>query len=444
MDGLSWISIIRLGLVQTALGAMVLLMTSTMNRVMTVELQLLAILPGTLVALHHAVQIARPKWGYNSDMGGRRTPWIIGGLATLAFGVFLSSVATAWMSVTLLSGVMLAIVAYLLIGMGVGAAGTSLLAMLAAKVAPSRRAPAATIVWLMMIVGFIVTSKVAGPYLDPFTTSRLMMVTGTTVAIAFCVAIFAVWGVERSVWSPPVESNQSKPSFSEAFQEIWAEPKARAFTIFVFASMVAYSTQDLILEPFGGLVFGMTPGESTSMSGDQNKGVFFGMIFVAIAAGGTNGGRWGSVRLWTIVGCVASGFALFTLTLSAFSPDWPLRQIVTALGFANGMFAAAAIGWMMGLAGEGRASREGVRMGLWGGAQAIGFALGGFLGTVAVDVVRSVSASPEVAYASVFAAEGGLFLVSAVLAVRMQPADHHRSTAEQQSAPAFGAAELSS
>ncbi|MEL7369770.1 MAG: BCD family MFS transporter [Myxococcota bacterium] len=444
MNGLSWISIIRLGLVQTALGAMVLLMTSTMNRVMTVELKLLAILPGSLVALHHAVQIARPKWGYNSDMGGRRTPWIIGGLATLAFGVFLSSVATAWMSIALINGVLLAVVAYLLIGMGVGAAGTSLLAMLAAKVAPARRAPAATIVWLMMIVGFIVTSKTAGPYLDPFTTTRLMMVTGTTVAIAFFVAVLAVWGVEDSVWSQPTESQEDKPSFSEAFREIWAEPKARAFTVFVFASMVAYSTQDLILEPFGGLVFGMTPGESTSMSGDQNKGVFFGMIFVAIAAGGANGGRWGSVRLWTILGCVASGLVLFVLTLSAFSPDWPLRNLVMALGFSNGIFAAAAIGWMMGLAGEGRSSREGVRMGLWGGAQAIGFALGGFLGTVGVDVVRFASGSSVLAYASVFAAEGALFLVAAALAFRMQPSQSVRSTADQQSAPAFGAAELSS
>ena len=43
---LGWISIIRLGLIQMALGAIVVLMTSTLNRLMIVELALPAILPG--------------------------------------------------------------------------------------------------------------------------------------------------------------------------------------------------------------------------------------------------------------------------------------------------------------------------------------------------------------------------------------------------------------
>ena len=58
--GLSWFGIFRLGLVQTALGAIVVLTTSTINRVMVVELALPAMLPGALVALHYAVQVTRP------------------------------------------------------------------------------------------------------------------------------------------------------------------------------------------------------------------------------------------------------------------------------------------------------------------------------------------------------------------------------------------------
>ena len=71
---------------QTALGAIVVLTTSTINRVMVVELGLPATVPGLLVALHYAVQLMRPAMGYGSDMGGRRTPWIIGGMAVLATG----------------------------------------------------------------------------------------------------------------------------------------------------------------------------------------------------------------------------------------------------------------------------------------------------------------------------------------------------------------------
>jgi MFS transporter, BCD family, chlorophyll transporter len=94
---LGWPGIVRLGLVQTALGAVVVLTTSTLNRVMVVELALPATLPGALVAMHYAVQVLRPRLGYGSDVSGRSTPWIVGGMAMLAVGAFLAALATAWM-----------------------------------------------------------------------------------------------------------------------------------------------------------------------------------------------------------------------------------------------------------------------------------------------------------------------------------------------------------
>jgi BCD family chlorophyll transporter-like MFS transporter len=85
---LSWLQIVRLGVVQMALGAIVVLTTSTLNRLMVVELALPAILPGFLVALHYGIQLSRPQWGYKSDTLGHRTRWIIGGMAMLALGGF--------------------------------------------------------------------------------------------------------------------------------------------------------------------------------------------------------------------------------------------------------------------------------------------------------------------------------------------------------------------
>ncbi|MFZ8913852.1 MAG: PucC family protein, partial [Pseudomonadales bacterium] len=85
---LSWLGIVRLGLVQTALGAIVVLTTSTLNRIMVVELALPAMIPGALVALHYAIQLLRPRLGHGSDVGGRRSPWILGGMAVLGLGGF--------------------------------------------------------------------------------------------------------------------------------------------------------------------------------------------------------------------------------------------------------------------------------------------------------------------------------------------------------------------
>jgi BCD family chlorophyll transporter-like MFS transporter len=93
-----------------------------------------------------------------------------------------------------------------------------------------------------------------------------------------------------------------------------------------------------------------------------------------------------------------------------------LRPWFFALGMANGVFAAAAIASMMQFASQGRGAREGVRMGLWGGAQAVAFGIGGLAATAAVDVMRGLLGEVRPAYAIVFAAQAVLFLIAALVA----------------------------
>ena len=134
-ETLSWAKILRLDLVQTSLGAIVVLMTATINRVMVVELALPALVPGLMVAMFHGVQILRPAWGYRSDVGGRRTPWIIAGMGVLAIGGVTAAVGTAVAAGEPRLGLAIAAVGFLLVGIGAGAAGTNVLATLAASVA---------------------------------------------------------------------------------------------------------------------------------------------------------------------------------------------------------------------------------------------------------------------------------------------------------------------
>jgi MFS transporter, BCD family, chlorophyll transporter len=208
--------------------------------------------------------------------------------------------------------------------------------------------------------------------------------------------------------------------FRIALAQVWAEAEARRFTIFVFVAMLAYSAQDLILEPFAGSVLGYTPGESTQLSGLQHGGALVGMLLASLA-GRRIAGRWtGSLRTWTVAGCIASAVAISGLVAAGLvGAAWPLRATVFALGAANGAFSIAAIAQMMQMAGQGRASREGVRMGVWGAAQALAFALGGVAGTAASDLSRWLIGDPGVAYALVFALEAAMFLIAAALAARI-------------------------
>jgi BCD family chlorophyll transporter-like MFS transporter len=412
---LGWGGIARLGVVQAALGAGVVLVTSTLNRVMVVEFALPAIVPGALVALHYGVQVLRPCMGYGSDLGGRRTPWIVGGIFTLAIGG-IGAAASAWLMATnpVLGGV-LAVLAFLLVGLGVGAAGTSLLALMAHRVAPRRRAAAATVLWLMMIAGIACTATMAGRLLDPFTPIRLLAVTAGVAGIAFLASTLAVWGIEGVTEK---REQIARQPLLPALREIWAERQARRYAIFVFVSMLAYSAQELLLEPFAGAVFRLTPGESAGLTGLQHMGVLAGMALVAVRTMLAGEYRGRAMRAWTVGGCVASAAAVLALAAcSVAGPGMPLQALVFALGVANGAFAVSAIGAMMGLASNGRASREGTRIGIWGAAQALAFGAGGLVGTGASDLARLLLGAPDMAYAAVFIGQAALFLIAARLAV---------------------------
>ena len=426
IGGLGWLDIARLGLVQASLGSVVVLTTSTLNRVMVVELALLAAIPGALVGLHYAVQLLRPLWGHASDVGGSRTRWIVGGVGLLAVAGMMAAASVALMAEHFVLGLVIAVIAYTLIGFGIGAAGTSTLALLASRTAPARRPGAATLVWTLMIAGIVVTAATTGAFLDPFGFERLLGVTAVASISAFLLAVIAIAGIERrttpvSVATGPAASTER--GFTDALVDTWSDREARLFTVFVFVSMLAYSAQDLILEPFGGAVHGMSPGETTQLAGTQHGGVLLGMILVGTLGTWLARRRPGVLKATVAGGCVLSALALSGLAASAAHPAvWPVSLNVFALGVANGAFAVAAIGSMMALAaaGKGGAARAGIRMGVWGAAQAVAFGLGGLLGAVSVDLASRAAGLGAEGYALVFGVEASVFLVAAALAARLK------------------------
>jgi len=411
--GIGWPGVVRLSLVQVAIGSVVVLMTSTLNRVMVIELQLAAAVPGALVALHFAMQLLRPRMGFGSDLGGRRIPWIVGGMLLLAVSAVGAAAATAWIATSPVLGLMAAVLAFASLGLGVSASSTPFLAYLAESVPEERMAGAAAVAWIMMIMGIIATAGIAGTLLDPFSPARMVGVCAGVAAVAVLLTLLAVAGrSETSVYQRRLHgSEEPRASFRDTLSAMWAEPAARSFAIFIFVSMLAYSAQDIILEPFAGSVFGMTPGESTRIAGLQHAGVLVGMLVGAGACA-----RSWTLRGWSAAGCIGSAVALlFLVMVPGTGSVTALKGGVFALGLANGLFAVSAIGAMMGLTVRGRAGGAGLRMGFWGAAQAMAYGAGGFLGAGASDVAQHLLGSPALGYATVFTGEALLFVAAAVL-----------------------------
>lgn len=410
---LSWFSIFRLGLVQMCLGSVVVLMTSTLNRLMVVELSMAATVPGFLVGLHYVIQLSRPKWGLASDVENNRTKWIIMGMLILALGANLATFSLKIFEDQYALAFGMSVIAYTLIGIGVGASGTSLLALMAKHTVERRRPAAAMITWLMMIFGIAMTAGLVGQLIAPYSHTRLTNVVLGLSAITIGLTLLATWRIEKGLVST-AQNGSSKSALMDELSEVWAHKETRKFTIFVFLSMTAYFMQELILEPYAGLIFGYTPSQTTSLSGLQNAGVFCGMLSVGILASGL---KIGSMRTWVQLGCIGSAIMLASIMVLGQTPTGiPLEFKVIGLGIFNGMFAVAAIGSMMSLAGDGKKAREGTRMGLWGAAQAIAAGFGGLLGTLLIDMFKLAGLADANAYGAVFTFEAALFLWAALIA----------------------------
>ncbi len=405
-------AVLRLGVVQACMGALIVLITATMNRVMVVELGLPALIPGVLVALHYAVQMwLRPRMGHFADQHGHLTRWIVLGMVMLAAGVTAIAMTLPMLRTAPAVGYPLIIAAFLLVGLGVSTAGTLLLTLLSLRVAPARHARAAATVWLCMIAGFILCTIVASTLLTPFSFETLVRC--TMIIGAACVALTAVAliGLDTPRVAKVADRTAGMP-FPEALRLVWADPIARRFTCFVGLSMLAYSTQDLILEPFAGAVFGLTPGESTAISGVHQGGSLIGMLLTAMLST-----RFGTLAGWARYGCLGSAVALLCIAISPMLDSLlMLKASLFALGVANGAFAIGAIGSMMSLSAAADQSQTGVRMGVFGASQAIAMAGGGMLGAGASDLMRAVLGSDQLGYGSVFAMEAALFVGAALLA----------------------------
>jgi BCD family chlorophyll transporter-like MFS transporter len=165
------------------------------------------------------------------------------------------------------------------------------------------------------------------------------------------------------------ENKASASDFKQTFKEVWSEPKARTFTIFVFLSMLAVQRTRF---DFGALrwrhSWHVTRQNHPALGLRSDMGVLIGMPSVAAASsrcGGRSLGFGASLDGGGLCSLLLPRLVLSSSALINMTEAWPLKGNVIFLGVANGAFSIAAIATMMRLAGEGGPGREGTRMGLW-------------------------------------------------------------------------------
>jgi MFS transporter, BCD family, chlorophyll transporter len=397
--------LLRLGLFQLAAGSTSVIFLGVVNRVMKVDLGI----DLTMVALlvgggHYLGALAALPFGYYSDAhplaGYRRSVYALLGTLVTAGLLAASPFVVVWLATHQTPlGWVLGFLFFLLEGIATYVAGTAYLALIADQTNEQERGPATGVVWTMLMVGIIVTGIGTGSILDEYSFAAFLTLTVVGATAAVVLAVVALLGQERRVPPAAREAMPAQANLSASLRLLWGSHSARWFAGFLVLTMFSFFMYDVLLEPFGGDVFGLNVAATTRFNSYLGTGVILAMLL---------GGmllipRFGKTRI-TALGCVlmAAGFGLLALTGFAHQPRL-LSLAITVLGFGSGLFTVGGVSLMMDMTSAGH---TGLFAGAWTLIQAVAKGPAAIVGGALQSLLVANGATTAQAYGGVFLLEG--------------------------------------
>jgi len=398
--------LLRLALFQVSVGMATALLVGTLNRVLIVELGVAAWLVSTMVALPLVFAPFRALVGFRSDvhrsvLGWRRVPYIwtgtmlqFGGLAIMPFALILLSGDTHWPQWI---GPLSAALAFLMVGAGIQTVQTAGLALATDLAAEENRPRVVAMMYTMLLVGMVVSGSVFSLLLAEFSKVTLIKVVQGAAFAAFVLNLVALWKQEArnpSKTHPAIE----RPVFRDSWRDFAAQSGQRRFLVALFMGTGAFTMQDIILEPYGGEVLGLSVSATSMLTAFMSGGalVAFAMAAVRLRRG-MNPHRlaaWGAVA-----GVFAFSMVIFAEPLEA---PWLFRLGTVLIGFGGGLFSVGTLTAAMNLESNGM---NGLALGAWGAVQAsaagLAVAAGGWLRDLVSGVALSGGLGPVLNYPGV-------------------------------------------
>jgi BCD family chlorophyll transporter-like MFS transporter len=402
------------------------LLLGTLNRVMIVELGVAASVVSVMIALPVLIAPFRALLGFRSDtyrsaIGWKRIPylwfgslWQMGGLAVMPFALIVLSGdqvhGPAW------AGEVLAALAFLMTGLGLHMTQTAGLALAADRATEDTRPRVVALLYVMFLIGMALSSIVVGWLLrdyDPITLVRVVQGCG---AMTLILNLIALWKQEKVRPMSAEEIAAPRPRFREAWADLRTVPDALRLMVVVALGALGFNMQDVLLEPYGGEILGLSVSATTLLTASSAMGALAGFWLAA---------RWlgrgmDPLRMAArgpLVGIAALSAVIFSAPVG--SPALFYLGAV-GIGLGGGLFSVATLTAAMNLPERGLAGR-GLVLGAWGAAQAtaagLAIAFGGLIrdgvGQLAIagDLGQAL-ATPAAGYSFVYHLEIGLLFVT--------------------------------
>lgn len=387
--------LLRLSLFQVSVGMALVLLVGTLNRVMIVELDVPASLVAVMISLPVLFAPLRALIGFRSDthrsvLGWRRVPYIwqgtliqFGGLAIMPFALLVlakhgeSGNAPVWL------GQGAAALAFLLVGAGIHITQTVGLA-LATDLAPVESQPKVVgLMYVMLLFGMIISALVFGALLADFSPGKLIQVIQGSAVVTLVLNVVSLWKQETR--NPArTAANVVHPTFRQSWESFTEGGKALRRLTAVGLGTMAFSMEDVLLEPYGGQLLQLSVSATTTLTATLAGGSLIGFAWASrVLSRGADPFRMASYG--ALVGIPAFLAVIFAA---------PLRS---AELFALGTFL---IGFGAGLFGHGTLTatmnhapvdQRGLALGTWGAVQASAAGLSVALGGILRDTVASLA-----------------------------------------------------
>ncbi|MDX2194545.1 MAG: BCD family MFS transporter [Gemmatimonadales bacterium] len=441
--------LLRLGLFQVTVGMANALLVGALNRVMIVELGMAASIVSLAVALPMLLAPLRAAMGFASDthrsaFGWRRVPYIWKGTMWQFFGYALMPFAmlaiTGQGAMDMVSfGWAVLLLAFVMVGIGTNLTQTAGLALATDLATEETRPRVVALLWVMLLVGMVIGALGFGVALRDYSPTKLVQVVQGVGLLTLALNIVAVWRQEardpaRAATPPATQS------FFAAWEEYRREPRAVRLLVVVGLGALGFNMQDVLLEPYGGQVLGLSVAGTTVLTAISASGA---LLAFGVAA------RWlrGLMDPARVAAAgVLTGLLAFCAVILASPLASPalFRLGALGIGFGGGLFSVGTLTLAMQ---QARTERAGLALGAWGAVQASCAGVGALVGGAVRDVMTSAhllhgGAGPSPAasgYVAVYVLElVFLFVALAVLGPLATPLGARRAVVAEP----FGLADL--
>ncbi len=417
--------LLRLSLFQVTVGMALVLLVGTLNRVMIVELAVPATLVAVMLALPLVFAPLRALIGHRSDnhvsaLGWRRVPYIFkgtmlqfGGFAIMPFALLVLSGYGEAVDAPRWIGLSAAALAFLLVGAGVHIVQTVGLALATDLVPEDDQPKVVGLMYVMLLVGMIISALLFGYLLRDYSPGRLIQVIQGAAVVTIALNAIAVWKQEPRDRSRGMAPQRVVP-FAIAWRRLSAGRGMMRLLAVIACGTAGFGMADVILEPFGGQVLGMTVSQTTFLTVFLALGSLVGF---ALASALLLRGRQ---PLAVAASGAALGIPAFALIiLAAGFGSAPVLSAATVLaGFGAGLFGHGTLTATMRSAPR---DQMGLALGAWGTVQTtaagLAIAIGGVIRDILARPGDSMGAGAATPYIPVFVLEMALLALALVVAL---------------------------